>query len=195
MLKRSTMKLIFSIYWVVCFLLFVLLTDMSMHSAWAADSTLQLQFRDNRLSLSAVDADIQSILLKISQATGIFIQFPQALQKKMSMTLSEVKLENALKRLLKGLNYATVYSLSKDMATIRVSKVYIFESYKETARAKRRSRIERQNRTRINRYEKQIASIKQRLEKVPHDSAAGKRYMTRIENYQKIIDRLERQIR
>ncbi len=166
-----------------------------MHPAWAAGSTLQVQFRDNRLSLTAVDADIQSILLRISEKTGIFVQFPRALQKKMSLTLSGIKLEKAMKKLLKGFNYATVYSVSNDTNAILVSKVYIFESYKETARSKRLARIEKQNRNRISKYEKQIASIKQHLDKVAHDSPAGKRYLSRIQNYQKIIDRLERQIR
>lgn len=194
-MQSTTMKFFFPIHWVVGFFFIASLTDLWMHPAWAAGSTLKVQFRGNRLSLSAVDADIQSILLRIGEEAGIFVQFPQALQKKMSLTLSDIKLEKALKRLLKGLNYATVYSISDDTNTIQVSKVYIFEAYKETARSRRLVRIERRNRTRINQYEKQIASTKRRLEKVPHDSPAGRRYRRQIQNYQKRIDRLERQIR
>lgn len=194
-MHRTTMRFFFTIHWLVCFFFVVSLTDLWMHPAWAAGSTLNVQFRGNRLSLSAVDADIQSILLRISEETGIFVQFPQALQKTMSLTLSDIKLEKALKRLLKGLNYATVYSISNDTNAIHVSKVYIFEAYKETARSRRLARIERQNQTRIKRYEKQIASIRRRLEKVPNDSSAGRRYRRQIQNYKKRIDRLERQIR
>jgi type II secretory pathway component HofQ len=186
------MKLISAIHWVIYFLLIVSLTDFSMHPAWAAGATLQVQYRGNRLSLSAVDADIQSILLRISEETGIYVQFPRSLQKNMSLSLSEVKLEKALKRLLKGLNYATVYAASNNRNTVQVSKVFIFEDYKETARSRRLARRERRNRTRIDQYNKRIASIKRRLDKVPHDSPAGRRYRNQIQNYQKRIDRLER---
>lgn len=194
-LQSTTMKFFFTIHWIVCFFLVASLSDLWMHPAWAAGSTLKVQFRDNRLNLSAVDADIQSILLRISEETGIFVRFPQALKKKMSLTLSNIKLEKALKRLLKGLNYATVYSISNDTNTIQVSKVYIFEAYKETAQSRRLARIQRRNQSRINRYEKQIASIKRRLEKVPRDGPASRRYRRQIQNYQKRIDRLEQQIR
>jgi hypothetical protein len=194
-LKSTTMTFFFAIHWAVCFFFAAALTDLWMHPAWAAGSTLNVQFSGNRLNLSAVDADIQSILLRISEETGIFIQFPLALKKKMSLTLSDIKLEKALKRLLKGLNYATVYSISNDTHTVHVSKVYIFEAYKETAQSRRLARMQRQNQIRINQYEKRIASIKRRLEKVPQDGPVGRRYRRQIQNYQKRIDRLEQQIR
>jgi hypothetical protein len=166
-----------------------------MHPALASGSTLQLKFRDNRLSISANHADIQTVLLRFSEETGIFVRFPKALQRKISINLSAVTPENALKSILKGLNYATVFSVSDSENKIRVSKVYIFKGYKETARTRRLERRERQNRNRINQYKKRIASIQRRLDKVSHNSAAERRLKRQIQNYQKAIDRLERQIR
>lgn len=166
-----------------------------MHPASASGSTLQLKFRDNRLSISADEADIQTVLLRVSEETGIFIRFPKALQKKISMSLSAVTLENALKSILKGLNYATVFTVSDNKNKIQISKVYIFKGYKETARTKRLARRERQKRNRINQYKKRIASIQRRLDKVSHSSTDARRLKNQIGNYQKAIDRLERQIR
>lgn len=189
------MKLISKIHWIVCCFLIISLFDLSMHPASASGSSLQLKFRDNRLSISADHADIQTVLLRVSEETGIFVRFPKALQKKISVTLSAVTIENALKSILKGLNYATVFSVSDNKDKIQVSKVYIFKGYKETARTRRLARRERQNRSRIGRYKKRIASIQRRLDKVSHNSMAARRLENQIRNYQKRIDRLERQIR
>jgi hypothetical protein len=166
-----------------------------MHPASASGSTLQLKFRDNRLSISADEADIQTVLLRLSEETGIFIRFPKALRKKLSISLSAVTLENALKSILKGINYATVFSVSDNKDNIQVSKVYIFKGYKETARTRRLARRERLNRNRINQYKKRIASIQRRLDKVSPNSAAARRLNNQKRNYQKSIDRLERQSR
>jgi ribosomal protein L24 len=189
------MKFIFKTPWIVCCLLSISLFDPTIHPVLASGSALQLQFRENRLSISADDADIQTVLLRVSEETGIFIRFPKALQKKISITLSSVTLEHALKSLLKGLNYATVFSISENEDKIRISKVYIFKGYKETARTRRLARRERQNRNRINQYKKRIESIQRRLNDVSNNSAAARRLKRQLQNYQKQIDRLERQIR
>jgi hypothetical protein len=192
---NTTMKFICKTHWIVSCLLIISLFDLTIHPASAIGSTLQLKFRNNRLSISADEADIQTVLLRVSEETGIFFRFPKALQKKISISLSAVTVENALKSILKGLNYATVFSASDSRNNVQVSKVYIFKGYKETARTRRLARRERLNQNRINRYKKRIASIQRRLDKVSPNSAAAKRLNNQKRNYQKTIDRLERQSR
>jgi hypothetical protein len=182
-------------YLLILLLLILLLLIFLLCPAVVTASTIEMDFRDNRLSVSAVDADIKDILLRLSEEAGIYVQFPKALQKKISLNLSDVELEKALPRLLKGLNYATVFSIPLGTDRPQVSKVYVFEDYKISARARRSARRERQTRNRISQYEKRIASIQKRLDRVSHDSSAGKRYQRQIRSYKQKIDRLERQIR
>jgi hypothetical protein len=134
-------------------------------------------------------------LLKLNEKAGIFVRFPSALQKKITLKLSDVTVEKALSTILKGLNYATVYSMPIGAEKAQVSEVHIFSSYKGRARSQKSAKRIRQIENRIKSYEKRIRSTQQRLESVSQDSAAGKRYQRQIRNYKRTVERLKRQIR
>ena len=68
---NTTMKFICKTHWIVSCLLIISLFDLTIHPASAIGSTLQLKFRNNRLSISADEADIQTVLLRVSEETGI----------------------------------------------------------------------------------------------------------------------------
>jgi hypothetical protein len=173
----------------------VLSSCLWSHPAAAAGSRLQLEFHDNLINLSADNADIQNLLLKLNTKTGIFVKFPSALQKKITLELSDVTVEKALATILKGLNYATVYSMPSGAGKAQVSEIHIFNAYKGRSRSRRSARRTRLFENRIKSYENRIRSAQQRLARVPQDSQAGKRYQRQIASYQRTIERLKRQIR
>lgn len=178
------------------YLSFIVLSSYLLsHPAAAAGSRLRLEFRNNLINLSADNADLQNILLKLNEKTGIFVRFPSALQKKISIELSGVTVEKALPTILKGLNYATVYSMPIGADKAQVSEVHIFSAYKGRARSRQSARRIRQIENRIKSYEKRIRQAQQRLERVSPNSAAGKRHQRQIRNYQRTVERLKRQIR
>ena len=182
--KCSVAPILFSILLVICTL---------CHGTPVYGSTLQLEMHDHMLSLKAADADISGILQRLSQVAGIAVRFPKALQKKITLSLSDVGLETALKRILKGINYATVYSVPDNGDMARVSAVYIFGKQKAVIRTRQAILREQRIQNRIRSYEKHIRSVQQRMSRVPQDSPAAQRYQRQIRNYRRIIERLQRQ--
>lgn len=166
----------------------------SLYPALANASTLQMEFHDDKLSLSATDADIKTILLRISDEADIYVRFPKNLEKKINISLSNVILEKALSKILKGLNYATVFTVPIGADRPQVSKILIFRGYKASVRTRQVARRANQIQTRINNYKRGLRSLEKRLNKTESGSPAAQRYQRRIENYKRRIDRLERQI-
>lgn len=155
-------------------------------------STLQLRMQDNLLSLDAVDADLSAVLQRLGETAGIDFKFSKALDKKVTLQLSDVRLESALKRILKGLNYATVYSVAGNGGSNSISAVYIYGRQKGgSTRTGQPVVDDKRAQHRISDYEKRIRVVQQRLEKVERDSPVGRRYQKEIENYQRLIDRLK----
>ena len=179
----------------IAFFLFFafLLTCALSHWTPAYGATFQLKMHDNRLSLNAADADLSGILQRLGQAAGIVVRFPKALQNKITLSLSDVRLETALERILKGLNYATVYTVPESSDVARISKVYIFSKKQESVRSKQSILRERRIQNRISYYEKRIRSLQQRMSNRQQDNPAVQRYQRQIRNYQRIIERLQRQ--
>ena len=160
----------------------------------AAEGTLQLSYEDHLLSIKAQDADIKTILLKISHETGVFVRFPKNIDKQVSIELVDTPLATALKKLLRGLNHAIIYSFLKKNQNAQVAKVYVFE--KSTATSPRRyPRAGNQSQDviarRIENYEKRIKYLNDRLAKLDANSPQAKRYTRQIESYQRTMDRLK----
>lgn len=183
-----------SIHFIYLFFIFLLSCHLS-HPAVVAGSRLQLECHEDLISLSADNAEIKNILLRLNEKAGIFVRFPSTLQKTITIELSDVTIEKALPKILKGLNYATVYAMPAGTNKAQVSEVHIFSAYKGRTRTRQSAQRLRQIENRISNYEKRIRSAQQRLDRVSQDSPAGKRYQRQIRSYQRTVERLKRQIR
>lgn len=164
-----------------------------VHWAPVYGSTLQMQMQDNLLSLRAEDADLSTILQRLSETAGIDFKFPKDVEKKITLQFSDIRLETALKRLLKGLNYATVYSAAGSGDSTRICAVYIYGKKKGGDRTGQFIAHEKPAQHSISDYEKRVQVVQKLLEKAGRDSRAGRFYQKEIENYQRLIERLKRQ--
>jgi len=159
----------------------------------AAADNIQINYKDQLLTLKAQDADIKNILLKISDLAGIYVRFPQAIEKQITIELDKVPLAKALKKLLRGLNHAIIYSISDKKNRAHVASVYVMQKSKgvstgsfSSINSQKESIITR----RIQHYEKTIQSLNERLSKVDSNSPLGQRYTRQIQTYQKSLDSL-----
>ena len=156
-------------------------------NAQGSDQQLRITYNNNLLTISAEDADLQNLLLKLADNTNIYIRFPASLEKKITISKKKISLRDALKTILREFNYAIIYSGSDKNQTF-ISKVIVFKKSKK-------SRQQRVNEARIaNRmraYEKQIESLKENLLKIDENSSRGKRYLRRIRILEKKIERLQ----
>ena len=151
---------------------------------------IRINYNNKVLNISAKDADLKNVLLKIADKANIFIRFPVVLKQKVTIKKNRISLKDALQNILRDFNHVIIYSgSSKNRATI--SKVIIFEKSKKP---KRLSATERRITNRIRRYERQIKSLKNKLSRIDENSRQGKRYLNRIKLLTKNIRMLGRRL-
>lgn len=159
---------------------------------WAenADQRLRISYDNNLLTLSARNADLKQVLLKLSEKTDIAVRFPASRKKKITLDKSGVSLKEALRSLLRGLNHAIIYTRSGNYQAA-VSKVFIFKKSKKTAA---QIRLENSLTRRIKSYERRIESLRKNLARTGRNNPRGKRYLRQIERLEKNIEKLERRL-
>jgi predicted RNase H-like nuclease (RuvC/YqgF family) len=155
-----------------------------------SDQTNRIRYDDNLISIFAEDADLEKVLFKLADEANILVSLPDTLDKKLTIILNEATLDEALKRLLSGFNFAIIYSRSNKNQTL-ISEVHVYTKKKKSIRA---SGPERRILNQIKAYEKRIDAYKNRLYRVDVNSRQGKRYLTRIRNYEKRIEKLQRRL-
>ena len=176
----------------ILFIIFLIQPVLKCSDSYASDfssKNYKLNFQNNLLSISAENADLKNILTDIAKTKGISIRYPDSMDKKITIKISESTLREALERLLKDFNYSIVYSNSKKRDNI--SDVYIFKLNKETAQM---SENEQRITNRIKSYERRIESLKNSLARVGENSTSGRRLLNRIESYKRNVERLQRQL-
>jgi hypothetical protein len=166
----------------------------SLSYAQTFDPNLRIDYENKLLTLSAQQADLKNILLEISNKTGVYVRFPSSLNKQITTKMSRVSLTKALVKLLKGTNYAIIYSGSGKNHAV-VSKVFVYTK-SERSRISGRS-ISQDNRlaARIKTYEKRIELMNKKLSHLDKNSRMAKRYVKQIRSYENIIENLKKRIR
>lgn len=85
----------------------------------------KVSLKDDKISISVKDESLSSVLYSISQATGIEIYIAEDVPlKPISIDLSNMPIEEAFKRILKGYNYATVHERYKGGWKVSAINVY-----------------------------------------------------------------------
>ena len=77
---------------------------------------IQIVYKENLLSLSLRNADLEKVLKEISAQSSMKISFNGPIKEKVTLEFVNLSLEQGLKRLLKNQNYSFVYSEKKDTA-------------------------------------------------------------------------------
>ena len=175
------------------FLIYLTSVTSSIY-AQASNIKLRINYKNNLLTLFAQNADLKNVLFEIADKTGIYVRFPSSLKKQITIKISGLPLKETLSRLLKGINYALVYSASRKNRVI-VSEVLVFKKL-ERSRISSRTRVrERQLSHRIRYYERRLESLKKKLSKVNKNTWQGKSYLRQIRSYENTLRNLEKKIR
>ena len=131
--------------------------------------------------------------MKLAKKTNIIVRIPDSLEEKITIKLSKHSLNEALSRILKGLNHAIIYSGSKNNRTV-VSEVLVYTKSKRT-RVSSRSRSRDENTARrIRLYEKRLKALNEKLSKGNASSSKRERYLKQIRRYENVIENLKRKI-
>ncbi|MBN2040927.1 MAG: hypothetical protein JW864_12860 [Spirochaetes bacterium] len=179
-LNRTTHIFLFT---TVC--IFSLSGTVSSQESYNFSMTL----KNRILSITAQDADIKNILSEISDITGISVSYPKYINKKVTTRLTKVPLPEALKSLLRGMNYTVIYSYLEKKDRFKVSEIYVLPEYSRRSAVRTKSKFSNTER-RIQSYERRIRFLTERMEKLEPDSPRRRTYERRLRNYQNRLDRL-----
>ena len=84
-----------------------------MSYAQTSNPSLRLIYKNNLITISAQNVDLKNVLLMLADKTNIIVRVPTSLKKQISIKLSSQSLDEALSRILRGMNYAIIYSGEK----------------------------------------------------------------------------------
>jgi hypothetical protein len=182
---------------ILCFFAFFV-SLASLTHAQSSGQPLRIEYDSGLLTLSAEKVDLTRLLTQIGQRAGINVRFPSNLKRQITIKLSGVSLRKALRRLLKGENYALIYSVSGKRKPSAISEVYVLPKssglrastspYKPPRRPKERIRAS------IKRYEKRLRTLKRRIRTVAEESRRGRLIRNQIHSTEKTIERLLRSL-
>ena len=180
---------------------------ISLSYAQTSNPNLRLIYKNNLITISAQNADLKNVLLKLADKTNIIVRIPNSLKKQITITLTENSLDEALSRILRDMNYAIIYSGEKNNRTV-ISEVLV---YNESESSEVSSRSEYSNRNINNSIQKPrgkkidrsrlIKSLERRLENLNKKLSLGnisssqrERYLKQIRAYENKIEQLKREI-
>ena len=186
----------FKIFSLVCFFAFFVCITSSTHAQISGQS-FRIDYNNGLVTLSAEKADLSRLLTQIAQRAGIHVRFPKNLTKEITITLSGVSLKKALCRLLKGEDYALLYSVSGKHKPAAISEVYVLpkstgpSSSRQYERPKGRDEVIRAS---ITRYEKRLETLKSRMTTVDEESRQGGAIRNQIRSTEKTLERLHKSL-
>ena len=186
----------FRIFSLVCFFAFFVFITSSTH-AQSSGQSFHIDYDNGLVTLSAEKADLSKLLTQIAQRAGIHVRFPKSLTKEITIKLSGVSLKKALCRLLKGEDYALLYSFSGKHKPTAISEVYVLP--KSTGPSLSRQHEPRKGREEvirasIARYEKRLETLKSRMTTVDEESRRGRLIGNQIRSTEKTIERLRKSL-
>lgn len=83
--------------------------------AWCAGAAhVDYDPTTGKLTVKAENAELAEALALVSNKTGVWIKIPPSIAKSITIELTNMPLENALRRLAKGLNHVMFYESSQD---------------------------------------------------------------------------------
>ncbi len=156
---------------------------------------LQINYQNQLLSISARNVDIKNFFSKLAEKTNITIEYPESLERKITLERENISLKRFLPDFLRNMNHVIIYSGSgRENSRIAEVRVYpkstVSHSSVSTASGRSRDRI----RQRIDSYRKIVEKLRNSLANVGENSNRGRVYVNRIRRYEDRIKKLENQL-
>ena len=95
-------------------ILVILLIAAFSPNAWSIDrASVEYYPTTGKLTVKAENAELAGALALVSHKTGVWIRIDPSIEKSITIELTNTPLENALRRLARGLNHAMFYESSQ----------------------------------------------------------------------------------
>ncbi|NIM98048.1 MAG: hypothetical protein GTO24_08225, partial [candidate division Zixibacteria bacterium] len=73
---------------------------------------LHIEYNQDLLTLSVENVNLKHVLTAMAEETGITVWYPRDLEKPITTEFNDLPLQQGLRRILRGMNYALIYSPS-----------------------------------------------------------------------------------
>ena len=159
-IKRISLR---SLLHAIC-LLAIFLSASSLTQAQISGQKFSIDYDDGLLTLSAKQVSLKRLLRQLAETLNIYVRYPKDLNKQITIKLYNVPPIKALRRILKGQNYALIYSASRADKASAISELHILPKPigHGTPGKNQRDREER-TLARIRGYERTIERLKDGL--------------------------------
>ena len=95
-------------------LISLFIASVPFHAWGAGAAHVDYNPTTGKLTLKAENAELAEALALVSHKTGVWIRIAPSIEKSITIELTNTPLENALRRLVRGLNHAMFYESSQD---------------------------------------------------------------------------------
>ena len=180
---------------------FAIMFLLSPSPAPGRDQDLELLVEYNRglLTLSVENVNLKHVLTAVTEETGISVWYLRDFEKPITTEFNDLPLQQGLRRILRGMNYAFLYSPSTGKKRGEVpSGVFVLS--KQGSRTRQTFRPSAQPRTpeerraaAIESYRRRLDILEKQMARVGMDSPRGKAIQRQIRQFERRIERLRQQ--
>ena len=184
-----------SLLQVIC-LLVIFLSTASLTQAQISGQRFSIDFDNGLLTLSAKQASLKRLLRQLSETLDIYVKYPRDLNKQITIKLYNVPPIKALRRILKGQNYALIYSASRPDKASAISELHILPKPvgpSAPGKYKRQKSREERIQASIRNYEKRLERLRDRLART-NSEGTERRISNQIRSHERTIKRLQKQL-
>jgi len=174
---------------------------LSPSSALGQDQGRELHIEYNRglLTLSVENVNLKHVLTAVAEETGISVWYLKDFEKPITTDFNELPLQQGLHRILRGMNYALIYSPSPEKKRGEVP-AGVFVLSKQRSRARQAFRPfarpktpEERRVAAIESYRRRLDSLEQQMARVGVNSPRGQAIQRQIRIFERRIDKLIQQ--
>ncbi len=166
------------------------------------DQDLELLIEYNRglLTLSVENVNLKHVLTAMAEETGITVWYPRDLEKPITTEFNDLPLQQGLRRILRGMNYALIYSPSTNDKKRGEVPAGVYVLSKQSSRSRRTFRSSARPKTpeerraaTIESYRRRLDNLEQQLSRVDINSSRGQSIQRQIRQFERRIERLRRE--
>ena len=181
--------------WLLLFACLLLSPASDRLFAQGGSQRLQIDYRDRMLDISAREVDIKEFFARLAEKANIVIEYPDSLEKKITLERENVSLRRFLANFLRNMNHVIIYSGSGSGGG-RVAEVHVYpeSTARRTSVSTPTGGSQDRIRRRIESYKRIVEKMQGTLSSVGESSSRGQVYVNRIRRYEERIRNLEREL-
>jgi len=161
---------------------------------------LVVEFNRGLLTLSVENVNLKHVLTAVAGETGMSVWYPRDLKKPITAEFNDLPLRQGLRRILRGMNYALIYSpftTEKTRGEV-LAGVYVLSKQRSRFRqafrpSTRLKSPEERRAAAIESYRRRLDVLEQQVVRFGMDSPRGKAIQRQIRQFERKIEKLIQQ--